>query len=120
MRKVAALAPIVLAVMFMAGCSGGNAPAPTSAAPTEEYVEFEEGATLPVSAESFAARVADAVEANASSRPDIDCGDAALDLSDGKVITCSFEDDGTEYDVEATVMLNATASDYTLSTQVLN
>jgi hypothetical protein len=72
-----------------------------------------------VSADKFATSVADALEEEVGTRPDVDCGDDAIDVVDGEEVHCDVNtpgydvvydslvvvdtDDGESYSVSVTV-----------------
>lgn len=118
MRKLTALVPLALLAGVMAGCSSDESTGPVI---DESFVEWEEGATVEDTPKNLEARVADSLEQSAGKRPaSVDCGDEDVILTDGDVVPCTITDGDSTFDVEVTVMLTSDASDYFLSTKVLD
>lgn len=118
MRRLTALASLGLAAALLAGCSAAEpAPSPTV---DETFVEYDEGTTVNAAIADFESRVADELEASSGMRPEVDCGEADLDLEDAATVPCTLVDGDTTFDVEVTIMLASDASDYIISARVLD
>jgi len=72
-----------------------------------------------VSADKFATTVADALEESVGQRPDVDCGDDAIDLVDGDEVHCDVGaiGDETVYDSVSTISTDG-GDDYSVAVEV--
>lgn len=72
-----------------------------------------------VSADSFATTVADALEQEVGSRPDVDCGDDAIDVVDGEEVHCDVSTPGADVVYDSTSVISTEGGDdYSVSVTV--
>ena len=64
-----------------------------------------------VSADKFATTVADALEQQVGTRPDVDCGDDAVDLVDGEEVHCDVNTPGFDEVYDSTVVVSTDGGD---------
>lgn len=120
MRKLTAFIPLALVAGLLAGCSGSTSPEPSTPTVDETFVEYEEGTTVTAPVADFEFRIADALEQSAGTRPEVDCGDADLELGDADVVPCTLTDGETTFDVEVTILLTPDGEDYIVAPKVLS
>jgi hypothetical protein len=72
-----------------------------------------------VSADRFATTVADALEESVGQRPDVDCGDDAIDVVDGEEVHCDISEMGADtiYD-SVTTISTENGEDYRVAVEV--
>jgi len=72
-----------------------------------------------VSADAFATTVADALEETVGQRPDVDCGDDAIDVVDGDEVHCDVSTPGYDvvYDSAVTISTDG-GDDYSVAVEV--
>jgi hypothetical protein len=72
-----------------------------------------------VSASAFATTVADGLEESVGQRPDVDCGDDAIDVVDGEEVHCDVSTPGSDvlYDSVVTVSTDG-GDDYSVAVEV--
>jgi len=72
-----------------------------------------------VSADKFATSVADALEEQVGTRPDVDCGDDAIDVVDGEEVHCDVNTPGYDVVYDSVSVVNTDdGEDYTVSVTV--
>jgi len=72
-----------------------------------------------VSADKFATSVADALEEQVGTRPDVDCGDNAIDVVDGEEVHCDVNTPGYDVVYDSVSVVNTDdGENYTVSVTV--
>ncbi|MBP1240051.1 hypothetical protein ABID92_002864 [Frigoribacterium sp. PvP120] len=72
-----------------------------------------------VSADKFATSVADALEEQVGTRPDVDCGDDAIDVVDGEEVHCDVNTPGYDVVYDSVSVVNTDdGENYTVSVTV--
>ena len=72
-----------------------------------------------VSADAFATTVADALEETVGQRPDVDCGDDAIDVVDGEEVHCDVNTPGYDVVYDSVSVVNTDdGENYTVSVTV--
>lgn len=84
-----------------------DTPRDTSSSPSESPVQSESPAqeTLTVPSSEVAAAVADTLEPKLGQRPEIDCGDVNLILSEGRPLYCTLIDRAADEEYRTTVVI---------------
>ena len=97
------LVPSVLAVLVLGGALAG----------------CSAQANRTVSADAFATTVVDALEQEVGSRPDVDCGDDAIDVVDGEEVSCDVSTPGSDVVYDSTSVVSTDGGDdYSVSVTV--